>query len=153
MCAVRTLPTPCSPQRAVEEFNSMNLTNHHGVSSGHTATDRTRRPCVRYAMESCHALKYKRATLVCNSRGRKLTLRDTMPPFRTAVMEPQHLQGWGSLSLFVSSPLPERFKLAAVLKISASIFNLWHLEVHAAFKAKCARVLEIRCYVFRHQIA
>lgn len=152
MCAVRTLPTPCSPQRALKEFNNMNLSNHHSVSSGHTAADWMRRPCVRYVMESRHALKYKRAKLFCNSRGRKLTLKDTMP-FRRAVIEPQHLQGWGPLSLFVLSPLPERFKLAAQLQVSAFIFNLCHLEMHAVFKAKHARVLEKRCYVFRHQIA
>lgn len=152
MCAVRTLPTPCSPQCALEEFNNMNLTNHHGVSSGHTATDWSRCPCVRYVMESRHALKYKRDMLFWNSEGRKLTLKDTVP-FRAAVMEPQNLQGWGPLSLFVLSPLPERFKLAAPLQVSAFIFNLCHLEMHAVFKTKHTKVLEIRCYVFRHQIA
>lgn len=36
MCAVQALPTPCSPQHALEESNNMNLTNHQGVTSGHT---------------------------------------------------------------------------------------------------------------------
>jgi len=134
MCAVQTLAIACSPQRALEEFNNMKLTNHRSVSSGHGATDWVRRPCIRYAVESRHALKYKRAMLLCNSGGRKLTLKDTVP-FRAAVMEPQCLQGRGPLSLFVLPSLHERFKLAPPLQVSAFIFNLCHLEMHS-FRSK-----------------